>query len=50
MKNIQNNQDGVVRYKVTLFDGEGQHTLEMADRSRSRSRSYHNFDRSFFGS
>jgi len=26
MKNIQNNQDGVVRYKVTLFDGEGQHT------------------------
>jgi hypothetical protein len=28
MKNIQNNQDGVVRYKVTLFDGEGQHTCK----------------------
>lgn len=27
MKNIQNNQDGIVRYKVTLFDGEGQHTF-----------------------
>lgn len=26
MKNIQNNMDGLTRYKVTLFDGEIQHT------------------------
>jgi len=27
MKNIQNNQDGMTRYKVTLFDGDIQHTF-----------------------
>lgn len=27
MKNIQNNMDGMTRYKVTLFDGETQHTF-----------------------
>jgi replication factor A1 len=27
MKNIQNNMDGMTRYKVTLFDGEMQHTF-----------------------
>jgi len=27
MKNIQNNMDGMTRYKVTLFDGEIQHTF-----------------------
>jgi len=27
MKNIQNNMDGLTRYKVTLFDGEIQHTF-----------------------
>jgi replication factor A1 len=27
MKNIQNNMDGMTRYKVTLFDGESQHTF-----------------------
>lgn len=27
MKNIQNNMDGMTRYKVTLFDGELQHTF-----------------------
>ena len=26
MKNIQNNMDGMTRYKVTLYDGEIQHT------------------------
>jgi hypothetical protein len=26
MKNIQNNMDGMTRYKITLFDGETQHT------------------------
>jgi hypothetical protein len=28
MKNIQNNMDGLTRYKVTLFDGETQHTCK----------------------
>lgn len=27
IKNIQNNQDGITRFKVSLFDGEGQHTF-----------------------
>lgn len=27
MKNIQNNMDGMTRYKVTLYDGEMQHTF-----------------------
>ncbi|CAF0704338.1 unnamed protein product [Brachionus calyciflorus] len=27
MKNIQNNMDGMTRYKVSLFDGETQHTF-----------------------
>lgn len=27
MKNIQNNMDGLTRYKLTLFDGEMQHTF-----------------------
>jgi len=27
MKNIQNNMDGMTRYKVTLYDGELQHTF-----------------------
>jgi len=27
MKNIQNNMDGMTRYKVTLYDGEIQHTF-----------------------
>nr|ADR72941.1 replication protein A1 [Brachionus ibericus] len=27
MKNIQNNMDGMTRYKVTLYDGETQHTF-----------------------
>jgi len=27
MKNIQNNQDGITRYKVSLFDGDSQHTF-----------------------
>ncbi len=26
MKNIQNNMDGVIRYKVSLWDGDSQHT------------------------
>lgn len=26
MKNIQNNMDGMTRYKVTLFDGDMTHT------------------------
>jgi hypothetical protein len=29
MKNIQNNMDGMTRYKVTLFDGEIQHTCKL---------------------
>ena len=28
MKNIQNNMDGMTRYKVTLYDGEMQHTCK----------------------
>lgn len=28
MKNIQNNMDGMTRYKVTLYDGDSQHTCK----------------------
>ena len=29
MKNIQNNMDGMTRYKVTLFDGDMTHTCKL---------------------
>ncbi len=28
IKNIQNNMDGLTRYKMTLYDGETQHTCK----------------------
>lgn len=29
LKNIQNNMDGMTRYKVTLYDGDSQHNCKI---------------------
>ena len=35
IKTIQNNMDGMTRYKVTMFDGETQHTCEYTHMPRN---------------